>query len=457
MNSYRIFLVVFITAMVLRLGLAFVNRSANDNHIDVINLIADKKFIPERADCWSCYQPKLYYLLSAGVAKLFHCEITARRIIAAQLLNVVFAFFTLLFFWKFLKCQPIRDELKLLLFAFFSLNPCLAAINIQHTNDTLGILCGVASIYFADNFFKTWKRRDFILMAAFVVAGALTKGGGLIIFGVLFFYFMLKIIFLPNNINRMTIGKYAVAFTLIFISVVPLAGGYYTSYVKYQSLSLSTWERDPPPHFFESTPVARPGITDMFTGWFTFRYIEMVKYPYISNDPERYPIHRTSLWSQLYGRTMFLHFDQWPPAWQTMDRFIIEVGRILILLGIIPLFLFLFGTTRQIYLFLRGIFTNGAKFLKSETHFLHTATAAAFLLSAVFYSYNYRDFSSMKSIYIFPGMLSYIKLMSQGCASIRNKKAFNIIAIFMMLIIVLFTVDISYLLYQQVMDRYFIK
>ena len=29
-------------------------------------------------------------------------------------------------------------------------------------------------------------------------------------------------------------------------------------------------------------------------------------------DASGYPLHQTSLWSQLYGRLHFVHFDRWP-------------------------------------------------------------------------------------------------------------------------------------------------
>ena len=450
----RAFLIlIFILATGLRLWLGFVNRSANDDHISVINLIVDQKVIPEKEDCWSCYQPKLYYLIASGFVKMFHYKMQERRIMTAQVLNVLFGFLILLIFWKFLKRKLLDERSRLFLFAFFALNPCLAAINIQHTNDTLAILCGIAALYFADIFFSNPQRRYFIWLALSAVACALTKGSGLIIFMILFLVFAIKIFAQRLKEMKLQLLKYGLIFTLGFLLVVPFAGGYYHNYKKYGSATLSGWNRDPAPKFFDNTPIARPGIKNLYSGWFTFRYFELIKYPYISNEPEPFPVHRTSLWSQLYGRTMFLHFDQWPQPWQSTEPFILNVGRGLILLGIVPLMIFLFGIAVNIKRVIFSFRTGFRSFLIADTGYMHLLAAASFLGSSLFYSYYFRDFSAMKSIYIFPGLLSFIKLFLDGYIRLSNKKMRFVINVILVIICLLFITDLSYLLRQHLLPR----
>src|SRR5437868_9561035 len=88
--------IIFFIALLLRFLLALINRDANDNHIDVVSWIVDKNEIPERKDCWSCYQPKLSYMASAGIVKAFHITAISGRVLAMQLLNVFFSFWILL-------------------------------------------------------------------------------------------------------------------------------------------------------------------------------------------------------------------------------------------------------------------------------------------------------------------------------------------------------------------------
>jgi len=457
LKGKRILIGVFFIAMGLRIALAIVNRSANDNHIDVINLIVDKKIIPEKNQCWSCYQPKLYYLITSGVIKMFHYGMQYKRIIASQMLNVLFAFFILLLIWKFLEKQSIGRNTRLLIFSFFALNPCLAAINIQNTNDTLGILCGTAALFFADSFFRRFSKSDFTWMTISVIAGCLTKATGLIYFAVIMCFFVLKIIVQNENHKRSLLAKYGFIFILCFFLVVPFAGGYYGNYKKYNSLTLSTWDKDAPPLFFTPTYIFRPGVEDMFHSWFTFRYFDLIRQPYVTNGPDNYPIHRTSLWSQLYGRTMFLHFDQWPKEWQTDSPYIIVVGRILMILGIIPLFIFLRGGFIRLKNFLIGIRKGSRKYLIADVDYLHLMAASAFLLSSVYYSYSFRDFSAMKSIYIFPGMISFLKLFSDGYGAFRNRRIIAVTNAILILICLLFIYDLGFLLTQYLFGHYFVK
>jgi hypothetical protein len=435
--------------MGLRITMGLLNRAANDVHIDVVTMIVDKHVIPEKDDCWSCYQPKLYYLITAGFIEMFHYKIVDRRIITGQMLNVLFGFFTLLFFWKYLKNTTLGDNSRLIIFAFFALNPGLAAINVQFTNDSLAIFCGVAAVYFADKFFRTQQRRDFIWLVIYVIACSLTKGSGLVLFAVLFLFFVTRIIAQRSKEMRMKLVKYGLIYTISFLAIVPFAGGYYHNYKKYGSATLSTWDKDRPPLFFERTPVFRPGVLDMFHAWFTFRYLDMIEQPYVTNGPRPYPMHRTSLWSQLYGRTMFLHYDQWPHPWQSLEPFIINIGRLLIILGIIPLLIFLRGMAHNLKKMFIGMRKGFRTYLESSPDLLHLAIAAALFASSILYTYNYRDFSSMKSIYIFPGLISFIKLFADGYRGFSDRKIRAVINFTLLVICLLFITDFGYLIYQH--------
>lgn len=76
-------------AALLRISLAWVNRAANDNHMEVIRVILNESRIPNLiSDCHQCYRPKLYYLFSAGLLKLFTISSEEGRIIFAQYINV---------------------------------------------------------------------------------------------------------------------------------------------------------------------------------------------------------------------------------------------------------------------------------------------------------------------------------------------------------------------------------
>lgn len=434
--------------MGLRLVLAFLNRDANDNHIEVINWIVDKHELPEKNDCGQCYHLKLFYVLSAGIIKSFHLTSNASRIVSIQLFNVILGFLTLLFFWKFINKYPVNEKIKIITFAFFAFNPCLAGINVQVTNDTLEIFSGVLVVYFTDILLKDLRAKYALGLLLSLIIAAMTKATGLVLFAIVSIVLILKILSKSSKKKRTILLKYFLTIFLVFVAIVPYAGGYYTYYKKYKSLPTSMWGYDPPPKFFESTFTNRPGIRNMAEGFFTFQYLDMIRQPYINNESDNFPLHRTSLWSQLYGRTVFMHFDQWPGSWQTTSPVIINVGRVLIILGIIPLLLFLHGLFKGLSQAVKRFFKKGISSLSKSNDYIHLIVTVVFLLCSVKYSYSIRDFSAMKSIYIFPGFISYIKFFLDRYSSIQSQKTFRIISAVLITMVILSIYDIGYLTYQ---------
>jgi hypothetical protein len=447
-NTPKAILFVFILSMSLRLVLAFLNRDANDNHMEVINWIVDKHDLPEKNDCGQCYHLKLFYVLSAGIIKSFHLTSENSRIVSIQLFNVLLGFLTLLFFWKFIKKYPANKNIKIITFAFFAFNPCLVGINVQVTNDTLVILSGVLTVYFTDMLLNDLRVKYALGLVIFLIIAAMTKATGLVLFAIVSIVFILKILSKSSKKKRKVLLKYFLTIFVVFMFVVPFAGGYYTYYKKYKSLPTSMWAYDAPPKFFESTSVNRPGVRNMAEGFFTFQYLDMIRQPYINNESDNFPLHRTSLWSQLYGRTVFMHFDQWPGSWQTTSPLIVNVGRVLIIIGIIPLLLFLLGLFKGLSQALKRFFKKGISSLSKSNNYIHLIVTVVFLLCSIKYSYSIRDFSSMKSIYIFPGFISYIKLFLDKFSSIQSQKTIKIISIILITMVLLSIYDIGYLTYQ---------
>lgn len=448
-NTSKFIVFVFILSMGLRLTLAFLNREANDSHMEVINWILDKHELPVKEDCWQCYQLKFFHVLAAELLKIFQITNNDVKIIFIQLLNVLFGFLTLLFFWKYLKKYQISENIKIIVFSFFAFNPCLTGINVQITTDTLEILSGVLVIYFTDLLLTEQKPKYLIGLLISLLIAAMTKATGLVLFGIVVIVFILKIFSQHSRMKRIVIIKYFFIIGLIFLCVVPFAGGYYDYYRKNNSLPTSAWPNDPPPLFFESTNIARPGLRNMAEGYFTFRYFDMIRQPYINNESDNFPLHRTSVWSQLYGRTVFMHFDQWPHGWQTKAPLIINTGRILIILGIIPLGIFLLGFFTGLLKTIKVFLKNGISSLSKSNNYIHLITAVTFLLCSIKYSYDIRDFSAMKSIYIFPALLSFIKLFLDGYSYVQSRIILKVISTILISMIILSIFDIGYLIYQQ--------
>lgn len=420
-----ILLSIFLIASCIRFALSFVNGYSNDDHYTVIKILVDKNIIPERADCPICYQPKLYYLICGAFIKLFNITNYESRIILSQLVNSIFGIITLAFFWLFINKQDITKTTKLIFFGGLALNAGLLSINIMGSNDSLTILMGVATCYFVDLWLRNYKLKNAILIGVFVTLTCISKGGGFVLLYAVVLFWLIHY-FLNKQINKKLHVRSLVFTIVFFIALVPFLGGYMSNF-KSRTSFISSWNtKSSPIYFFKNFhpdtkgTMNRPGIQNIATGYFTFRWVDLIQNPFISSDEEKIQIHRTSLWSQLYGRTAFGHFSQWPPPWISTRDYLPELGRIAMFTGIIYLLCFIFGLFTIILQLLKAIKSWKLDFFLSKDMFFLIITTA-FLASSVYYAYIIRDYSSMKSIYIFPGYIAYIALMIKGFKYLESK------------------------------------
>jgi hypothetical protein len=103
---------VLLAGAALRLAVWYVNPPINalDDHLEPIALYATQWTRPAPDACWQCYQPPLYYALSAGVLRLFHLISgdfwTAWR--SVQLGSVLFSLLQLAIAWRLLALVGAR-------------------------------------------------------------------------------------------------------------------------------------------------------------------------------------------------------------------------------------------------------------------------------------------------------------------------------------------------------------
>lgn len=438
---------IFALALLLRLLLCVCNQEANDDHMQVINLIIEKGSIPTKDDCAECFQPKFFYLFHANAIQLFHINSLTARTVYVQLVNFIFSFFILLLSLKILLSVKTSTNIHTISFALLAFNPCFTGINAQATNDTMIILLGSCSIYFVSKFLEEKKPWLAFALIIFIVLASVVKGSGLVIFIAVFLILLLKILFADGDEKKLFI-KTLLCLTILYAGIVPFAGGYYKEYTQSGTpfaTGIGPSARTATEH---ETFKYRPGITSVAGGYLTFRYFDMLKQPYITNDPNVYPLHRTSLWSQLYGRTFFMHFDQHPPSWQSKNIFLLNVGRILLALGIIPAFVFILGFIKVSLTFFKNIFKNTKQYLQSNTDWIHLVFIIGYTLFTVKYSRDYPDFSTMKSLFLFPAIPSFIKIFTLAISSIKNRLAQTAINFALIAIIVLSVFDIGFLVGQ---------
>lgn len=405
MNKYFI-VIIFALAILLRLGLTIVNRQANDDHVEVIKLLLQRPVIKE--DCWECFQPKLYYYMCIFFVRLFSIYSTDGITLIAQSVSLAAGILTLILIWIFLNKLTFKDSSKSLTFAFIALNPSLIAINAQATNDSLLIFFGTLAIYSV----KFIAKKGFFYPAVLTLScclAVLTKGSGFVIF-IASFLNILILTFKKNYWFTILL----LLFTCIFSIFITFFGPYLAYYQKYGSPFIINADKDPVPNLFERTYVNRPGITSIADGYFTFHYLNLLEQPYLTHYKLDYPLHRTSLWSVLYGRFYSAHFDRWPPTWSNSSDFVINLTKLIFIFGLPSFLIIIFG-----YLI---TFLNLFKKISKE-HLVLVIFLTLFLMMVILYTYTYRDFSTMKSIFIYPAILAIAIFFGIGLEFIM--KAFN--------------------------------
>lgn len=420
MKHAPISVVAVVVGSVLRVSLASINLQANDVHYDVIEAMAFENRIPARNEAWQAFQPKLYHATVAALWKTIPDQPLAVRLRVAQLISCAAGVVTLLVVARFLRELDLPAKVRLLAVALVALNPKLIGINAQATNDSFAILFVTLTLYYGWWFFDRPSGRSFVLVLLFAVLAGLSKGHGLVIFPTLLLTFGAATVRSDWSLTQSPsrFGRYGAVFVVVFLTVVPSLGPYWGHYRKYGSPFVTNMPRYGLPHVFERDAVQRPGVVSVADSLLTFRFVDMLVHPVITNATSDgwYPRHRTSLWSQLYGRAHFVHFDAWPPSWESRTPFVLNLGRAILVLALLPTGILLAAIGRRLVAGVRRLMSRTGESKVVLRDWFFDLAALGYLGFVVLYACRYRDFGVMKAIYLFPGLLAYVTLFARECA-----------------------------------------
>jgi len=435
------FLIIFIVAVILRILLAFVNREANDNHFEIIQIMLNENKIPILTDCWECYQPKFYHFFCANIFKFFSIDFINSQIITAQLINTFAGILTIYIIFIFLNKMKINEKIRLIGFSLIALNPKLIGINAQVTNDSFVILFSTLTIYFFYIFLIDIKKKFFILMLIFTIFAVISKGTSLVLYPIICLILLIKLF---QNWKTSKIRNaflvFFIIFNLFFLLTAPYFGQYLSKYYRYGSPFTINVKPSPFPNIFKETLLpnvvpTRPGVTSIVHSYFTFRFVDLIQHPYILHPD--YTPKRTSLWTQIYARANSVHFDLWPPSWRPRYYFILQIVRIIFILALIPALLLIYGFFINIKRILKLLFYKKSDIFYQKNDWIFVLFFIGFIFFIIKATLAYRDFCTMKAIYIYPGLICFIKIFIDGTnkfyLSLLNysiiEKFFNIIFI----------------------------
>jgi Dolichyl-phosphate-mannose-protein mannosyltransferase len=411
---YWAFISIFLIALLLRLLLALFNRQANDDHMLVVQLMMSTGRLPVVFDCHECFQPKLFYAAAEVFFRVFHINTLGPQILFMQLFNVMIGIITLDLLWRFIREYPGGNEkLKLLVFALIALNPKFVAINAQASNDSLVILFCSLAVYFSIRFYKNLDWKFFALVVLFSLLAVSTKANGWIVVIAIFLSFL--VIAWARRSKQKLIYAPLFLVMVFTVSVVNPLTQFVTNYREFGSFITKNEESLPLPPLFPQPETYqgdqfRPGILSIQDGFFSFKLIDLLKDPIITNGQNDYPPQRTSFWTMLYADSNSLHFQFWPPDWQTRDETIFNIGRGIFVLALFPALIFIAGFLLEMFIFWKNLMGRN----QPETSALIFLTGAGYLAFLLLAALLYRDYSFVKMIYILPGLLAFTWLFLRG-------------------------------------------
>ncbi len=141
-----------------------------------------------------------------------------------------------------------------------------------------------------------------------------------------------------------------------------------------------------------------------------------------------YPLHRTSLWSQVYGGTHFIFFDMHPPLWRNSSNAVLNIGRIILILALFPTAALLLGIITEAGMWIKNIAGMNFAFIADTDDWIFDIFLCAYILFIMYYTSIHRDFSAMKAIFIYPALLPATHLFSRGIERIyRSSKTSAVI------------------------------
>ncbi len=458
---YKILTVFFfLMAISLRLLLYAANPPENsfDDHFEPIFLIMNEGKLPPKDACWECFQPPVFYLISAAIGKGF--AVTSDTDSAMKLfhfLPFLYGVLNICVIYLILKRVNVSDFARTLAFGMVCFLPRHIYMSAMHTNDTLSYLLVSLCIYLMlaaidhqligangefsrEQSFHGGDSRLFgpqmksallliALMAAIFLA-LLTKSTALVLLPVV------ATIFLVSHTRRMLILGLRSAVLITLLLLVPAA------VVGSMALSDMNVYGSPLPLNVELLDVdlrQPPGKEDL--SFFDFKPLSTINSPILAPD------NISSFWTLIFSRMWFdmepkfLQFtdpdnDWWDayddylnrhdrhewPGSISLSPFTRLTGSTLIFIGLVSLLLILIGIARS-------LFGKWSVWSKTDSFEVLKAQLLLMLLiftiaGVMFHTFRHPYYSFMKAAFILNALPALAFFLALGLMLGERYKAF---------------------------------
>lgn len=126
--------------------------------------------------------------------------------------------------------------------------------------------------------------------------------------------------------------------------------------------------------------------------------------------------HMRSYWAQVYGNAVFTRFHNWPPTWRRATPGALWLGRVLLVLNLLPLMFFFIGLGRLAIL---GWHEVSRRRMGENTFFL--GTDLGHVAAGVRYAMIYPGPAFSKFIYVAPFLPAAAAAFSSGLQLVRDR------------------------------------
>ncbi len=458
--------VFFLFAVCLRLLLFWANppNNAFDDHFEPIFLIMEEGNIPAKQACWECFQPPVFYLLSATIGNVARANADsnlAQPLKLLQFLPCLYGILTVYVIYLILKRVNISNFARTLAFGMVCFLPRHIYMSAIHTNDTLSYLlvtlCAYLMLVFIDHQFECEKLEQLpnlpsreqapqefhssgfmpflksaillITLLAVVLLALFTKSTALVLIP------MVAAIFLIAFARRiLKIGRRSVvSFTLLLLVPTAVVGSVVLSDVNDYgqplplNIELLNVKLSQPPgrediSFFSfkpwttiASPILAPGNIDSFwTLIYSRMWFDMEPKFLQFTDPG-------DDWWKAYDYYLNRHDrHDWPGA-ISLSPFTRLTGSALIASGLVPLILVLIGTGRSLFgKWALWSKSDPAEVVKVQ---LFLVLLLVTLAGVIVHTFRHPYYSFMKAAFILNALSAFALFLALGVMLVEKNKA----------------------------------
>lgn len=367
-----------------------------DDHLEAVSKTVAAFDTYERVkpwDCWQCYQPPLYYLASAGVvsiASLVLGEVGAWKTVQAlSLLASVGTFLLTILGLKII--LPRQEQLP----AVYACAVIMAVIpralysSAMATNDAF-LEFAVAAVLVGYLFLTSGEKRarlGMLLVCLGTIVACWTKQSGLVLLVPLAGLLLATLFGVwrpPEQLTRLTI--LGVASAALIVALLDELWRFYQTGIFLVSNQ----------HYFPYAIKQAPGSLSEIC-FSDFRFLELMKGVFMSSTTVE------SFWTEIGARFWYDYERRFFP----INAYSLGVGRIIYLVGV-PITLYV------MYFKIVGLIKRPHD-LKQLILFLFSL---AFLAAPILQTLRFPYYSSMKAVFIMPGLPAILCLAALGAATL---------------------------------------